>query len=480
MGFFKRKKNSGRNVKSNRTRKNSGPKSKSLRKKLVSIFNSKRKNSNDTDDSSPPDNHVVTIISPGEATSGTLGSCASNTTPPAALKRDLSQGYEIVLENDKQNLVSPLPEQQKQELNNHQLNFCGYDDSMKEITHVECSPMDDWNKFFSFLMVPDVTGIKNYVFGEDENSHNPPVDVVQNLSSSPIPFDERAEDPTFHDEQRQLNSLLDGQDDETLLSSQPSQDNMDRLNPASPARSTTVASVSSVSVASVSSTLPNNLTTPPTIRRHEVLVEEPLPEKGTSAASPSDFPSVQPPPEQIYDTAFTLRFLREITQVGIMLEYFKVNGTEENMKSTLVSLVVRPGMTRGSRLLEPRLFWKEMNLPHGHKDEGISISLLGIDSIHTSLSQNDVKEDDSPFFTITNETGDIHAFEAPTISERNYVVHGIKNVVAWLSYHLIMGNMASGSEIVSDLEEFDEESGNLPSLKTPIRAMNDLAHSFLD
>lgn len=99
------------------------------------------------------------------------------------------------------------------------------------------------------------------------------------------------------------------------------------------------------------------------------------------------------------------------------------------------------------------------------------------------MSRNDADDDDSPFFTITTETGDVHAFESPTISERNYVVHGIKNVVAWLSYHLIMGNMTSGSGVVTDLEvqgEEIEDTGELPSLRTPVQAMNDLAHSFMD
>jgi len=111
-------------------------------------------------------------------------------------------------------------------------------------------------------------------------------------------------------------------------------------------------------------------------------------------------------------------------------------------------------------------------------DAETSVSLLGINSIGTSLNLN---EDDTPFFTITTEEGDVHAFESPTLSERNYIVNGVKNVVAWLSYHLVTGNMATGTELVSDLdEERGESNGELPSLKTPVQAMNDLSHSFLD
>ena len=107
-----------------------------------------------------------------------------------------------------------------------------------------------------------------------------------------------------------------------------------------------------------------------------------------------------------------------------------------------------------------------------------SISLLGIHSIQTSLNPD---EDDNPFFTVTANNGDVHAFESPTLSERNYIVHGIKNVVAWLSYHLVTGNMATGNKLAANIDEERGESiGELPSLKTPVQAMNDMSHAFLD
>lgn len=141
----------------------------------------------------------------------------------------------------------------------------------------------------------------------------------------------------------------------------------------------------------------------------------------------------------------------------------------------IVNLTIKPGLARGSRLLEPELCWKDLRKP---MDEGMQISLLGIDSITTSLNPDD---DDNPFFTITTNKGQVHAFESPTLSERNYVVHGIRNVVAWLSYHLISGNMTAGTEIVSNLDEQRGESvGELPSLKTPVQAMSELSHAFLD
>jgi len=160
--------------------------------------------------------------------------------------------------------------------------------------------------------------------------------------------------------------------------------------------------------------------------------------------------------------------------MGILLTYIKVPENDQPLTSEVVYLTIKPGLAQGSRLLEPNLRWTNLNDSLG---EGTCVSLLGIHSIRTSLNPDD---DENPFFTITTKTGDVHVFESPTISERNHIVHGIKNVVAWLSYHLITGNMATGTVLVSDLDEQRGEAmGELPSLKTPVQAMNELSHDFL-
>ncbi len=168
-----------------------------------------------------------------------------------------------------------------------------------------------------------------------------------------------------------------------------------------------------------------------------------------------------------------------------MLTYFKVPNVEDpdEIPSALVNLTIKPGLSRGTKLLEPKLYWTEVIKPTDNVISSsraeYSISLLSIHSIRTSL--NDEADDQTQFFTITTEQGEVHVFEAPTILERHNVVNGIRNVCAWLSYHLVMGNMASGTELVADLdEEHGDQFGELPSLRTPAQAMNVLSHSFLD
>jgi len=461
-------------------------KKKSFKKKLGSVFRKSGKDPKNKITESKqvnlPRSPNVSIISPAQ-TVGTVGSEASHYSRPV----DLDDGYEIVL-NSEQNSMNPINLFQSKKVDNLLPSACrnAYEEAVKGIEHAECSPLEDWNNLVEFFMVPEMKkDMVKLLFGdEDDDVDNPPVKEIRARPSSPIPFDEKAaDDPTFYDEQRQLNSLIDEQDDDdTFQSNQPSIDPSNSAAAYDRTRATT--SVDSGSIASIAS-IPqgegdNSVSKG---QRNDTVLSKIIPQNSPSATLPNQEAPSQGPEEELYDTSFTLRFLREVTQVGIMLEYFKVTGdggNGDNMKSTLVTICVKPGVSRGSHLLEPRLCRKGMNLAHDSKDEGVSISLLGVHSVHTSLSRNDTDDDDSPFFTITTENGDVHAFESPTLSERNYVVHGIKNVVAWLSYHLIMGNMTAGSGIVPEQDAQAEESGELPSLRTPVQAMNDLAHSFLD
>mmetsp|Transcript_5862 Transcript_5862/g.6814 ORF Transcript_5862/g.6814 Transcript_5862/m.6814 type:complete len:511 (+) Transcript_5862:135-1667(+) len=510
MGMFKKKKKAESGVQilsagqgtssktlSNDTKKNSTRslnKSKSFKKKLGSVFRKSGKDPENRITKSKQANVArspdVNIISPAQ-TVRTVESEASHYSRPV----DLDDGYEIVSE---QNGMTPKNLFQSKETGNLLPPAWGnaYEEAVKGIGHVQCSPIDDWNNLVEFFMLPDMKkDVVRLLFGDEDSDDvdTPPVKEIRARPSSPIPFDEReADDPTFYDEQRQLNSLIDEQDEQdddetvTVQSNQPSIDPSNATSAATYDRTRATTSVDSGSVASTSIvSIPqgesNNSSSK--VQQNDTVLSKIIPENSPSATLPNQEAPSQGPEEELYDTSFTLRFLREVTQVGIMLEYFKVtsdSGNADNMKSTLVTISVKPGVSRGSRLLEPRLCWKDMNLAHDSKDEGISISLLGVHSVHTSLSRNDTDDDDSPFFTITTENGDVHAFESPTLSERNYVVHGIKNVVAWLSYHLIMGNMTAGSGILPEQDAEAEESGELPSLRTPVQAMNDLAHSFLD
>lgn len=115
-----------------------------------------------------------------------------------------------------------------------------------------------------------------------------------------------------------------------------------------------------------------------------------------------------------------------------MLEYCKVSENEEDIDNTLINMCIRPGYTKGTNFLQPKLCWSEITSSKSVSDDVIELNLLSIHSIHTSLEENGnaegTNDDESPFFVITSESGVLYIFEAPTLSERNNVVQGLKNI----------------------------------------------------
>lgn len=382
-----------------------------------------------------------------------------------------------------------------------------------------CSPLSDWNTFVSLLVAPNLDDIQSFVFGEGSQYQNYGDYCNSELGSglgslgsysnqsSPVRVSRVTDKPGTgiaiggsrstrrrHAESQYKDGLpFDEETDSKSIKWSPSTDDRDRQSRergegsggGNQPETVEIQHFSSVSVANDNTNESDNSpTSSPALVQRPVSSGGPItPPKLTSKDALMNGMMArdsQVPNEELYDTAFTLQFLKEVSKIGIILTYFKVPNDDEQVQIVpyVVSLKIEPGLARGSRLLEPKLIWTSMK-EGNEEEEGSFISLLGIDSIHTSLGGSD--DDNTPFFTITTEAGDVHAFESPTLAERNYIVHGIKNVVAWLSYHLIIGNMATGTELVSEADEVrGETSGELPSLKTPVQAMNDLSHSFLD
>ena len=87
----------------------------------------------------------------------------------------------------------------------------------------------------------------------------------------------------------------------------------------------------------------------------------------------------------------------------------------------------------------------------------------------------------SCFFTITSGKGAVFVFEAMTPEERNRVSKGLQAVITGLARALITGDIDKYVALVKDArDEGAEEEGELPSLRTPAQAMNEIAHALLD
>jgi hypothetical protein len=232
--------------------------------------------------------------------------------------------------------------------------------------------------------------------------------------------------------------------------------------------------------------------------------------------SPSSFTSAA----RAEEDAATARFLKEITEEGIVLLLHQApNPTGSNPTSDWTQKIVRLYMKPGSgETVQPKLVWaRNKSLPFARKKTGApeaevgekkirwtSLDLLGIHSImgaadgdkptddaaETEKEENDEEAGDdnasgegekSCFFTITSGKGAVFVFEAMTPEERDRVSKGLQSVITGLAHALIAGDVDKYAAIVKDArDEEAEEEGELPSLRTPAQALNDIAHSLLD
>lgn len=180
---------------------------------------------------------------------------------------------------------------------------------------------------------------------------------------------------------------------------------------------------------------------------------------------------------------------QEITKTGVPLLYHQPpsDPNVEDWTGRSVTMFVIPGNSNGGKMLQPTLEWSTMG--GGWSRTGTSkVVTTSIDllSIHSLLDSSDVEEerdddgagDDVCFFSITTKAGHVHVFEAQSLGERDRIMNGLKNVIARLAYHLVAGDVQVSTELYS--EDDGLMSGELPSLRTPAQAMNDISHSFLD
>jgi hypothetical protein len=95
--------------------------------------------------------------------------------------------------------------------------------------------------------------------------------------------------------------------------------------------------------------------------------------------------------------------------------------------------------------------WKRLSLMDVH-------SILGDEGDHEGgcvrAASSSAGAPSSSFFSITSSNGSVYVFEAPSSEARDYIVRGLRLVIARLTYDIIMGD----SKIISDpLNSGDED-----------------------
>jgi len=370
---------------------------------------------------------------------------------------------------------STLPQEEETGFDDAYEMVLNSEDGTEQIVHgndcgVDCNE-GDWGGFLNVLLSSANDGIKE-LFSYETSSNkksskkkdpiemHSPRHYSKSLSNT-LPLEEKSDkERTFNDKAKVMYPVFKTDDDESVTSEQSLTYLESReSNP--------------------SANIQDNI-----ISEKNAILKSASNDSGSFNSEEENKNELEIPSEELYDVTFSLNFLKELTQTGLMLEYCKVSENEEDIDNTLINMCIRPGYTKGTNFLQPKLCWSEITSSKSVSDDVIELNLLSIHSIHTSLEENGnaegTNDDESPFFVITSESGVLYIFEAPTLSERNNVVQGLKNIVAWLSSLLISGSMTSTSYLVPDLDQKKgEQSGELPSLKTPVQVMSDLTHAFL-
>lgn len=176
-----------------------------------------------------------------------------------------------------------------------------------------------------------------------------------------------------------------------------------------------------------------------------------------------------------------------------------------NWSGRSVAMTVKPGSCYSTNDVEPKLVWTTLGGGKGkEKVARCLVPLLAIQSVSTfresiceqlgneiketeftttscgvNLSRPEDEEEDVCLFSITTEEGDVQVFEAATPRERDLFVAGLKNVIARLSFHVIVGDAGASSELYYEGDK-DAPQGELPSFSSPVKNMNRIAHALMD
>eukprot|EP00978_Attheya_sp_CCMP212_P020827 scaffold60140_cov55-Attheya_sp.AAC.5 len=187
----------------------------------------------------------------------------------------------------------------------------------------------------------------------------------------------------------------------------------------------------------------------------------------------------------MYDNEFTTLFLESFTSERTPLIQHKPSEQEgeESWVGQTVFMTIQPGNCRDTRVVQPKLIWscfaRDQNVA-----ETTEINLMNIHSILGATpedEQMDEKDEEARFFSITTTDGDVYVFEALSVNERERTVHGLKNVIARLTYNIVMGDhKAVMDQFYSQNAMYDDDMmGDLPSLKTAAGPMNQISHALL-
>lgn len=192
----------------------------------------------------------------------------------------------------------------------------------------------------------------------------------------------------------------------------------------------------------------------------------------------------------LYDEELTWGFLHAMMSSGVtLLQVISPEAALERRtgiwNERAVTMVVEPG-SKGSidcRPVVPRLEWTTIEVNPTVMRQTSSIGLLDIHSIQVK-GDDELEVDSDNRFYVTTVEGNVHVFQAGSTYDRDMFVIGVRNIIAWLCFHIAAGDATAPSMLYSDGDDpvFDAKPvtpDKFPALHR-LHQMNHLAHSLLD
>mmetsp|Transcript_30672 Transcript_30672/g.44797 ORF Transcript_30672/g.44797 Transcript_30672/m.44797 type:complete len:376 (+) Transcript_30672:1-1128(+) len=194
-----------------------------------------------------------------------------------------------------------------------------------------------------------------------------------------------------------------------------------------------------------------------TKEKPKVIMEDPipLPEATKKEKRKSKQKRKDKEPDFIHDKNFTKKFIREIASEGITLVWHEVQNSQCYIRPTSIRLFLRlSGLGDGNESQEPVFVWDPMTeqADLSCRDRLGCMPLFDIKSVEKAGSTT---IHSYPFaipnnsLVLTMNNGNVMFLETKHEIERQRLVHGIRSVVARLSYLVIFGSKEVCNELLS-------------------------------
>lgn len=172
-------------------------------------------------------------------------------------------------------------------------------------------------------------------------------------------------------------------------------------------------------------------------------------------------------------------FLEEIKTGGIQLKMHHAQISGFTNRWSNVQAYIHINNSEGGEMIEPNFVWKDIDASKTDEKRK-KISLFDISSVQKAADSINLQAypyaNPAHSLVITLHNGNIRLFEAEDEVVVKRVIHGLRWIVARLSFSLIVGNR----EVCAELLPFSSTGGCNNSSRLPFKIMNDITDCLVE